>query len=60
MVFRPVELYTSAALAYLAVGLLLTAGAMWVERRYGAERIERLARREAASPRPIRTAPQDL
>jgi polar amino acid transport system permease protein len=60
MVFRPVELYTSAALAYLAVGLLLTAGAMWVERRYGAERIERLARREAARPRPIRTAPQDL
>jgi polar amino acid transport system permease protein len=60
MVFRPIELYTSAALAYLVVGLLLTAGAMWVERRYGAARIDRLARAEAARPRPIRTAPQDL
>ena len=43
MVFRPVELYTVAAMIYLACGLALTAFANRVERRYGAGRLERLA-----------------
>jgi len=43
MVFRPIELYTSAALAYLAVGLVLTAIATMVERRFGADRLTRRA-----------------
>lgn len=38
IVFRPVEIYTSVALIYLACGLVLTAVATWVERRYGTER----------------------
>lgn len=45
LVFRPIELYTSAALAYLAVGLVLAGIAAMVERRYGADRMDRLARR---------------
>lgn len=38
IVFRPVEVYTTAALLYLAVGLLLTLAATRVERRFGAPR----------------------
>jgi len=41
IVFRPVELYTSAALAYLAVGLLITAAALLIERRFGKVRAAR-------------------
>lgn len=48
IVFRPIELYTSAALAYLAVGLVLASLAALVERRYGADRLDRLARRADA------------
>jgi len=39
IIFRPVEVYTSAALIYLAVGLALMALAAWVERRYGSEAV---------------------
>jgi len=39
IIFRPVEVYTSAALVYLAVGLVLMALAAWVERRYGSEAV---------------------
>ena len=38
MVFRPVEVYTVVALIYLGVGLILSAAAAAVERRYGAAR----------------------
>lgn len=48
LVFRPIELYTSAALAYLAVGLVLAGIAALIERRYGVHRLERLARRSDA------------
>ena len=48
IVFRPIELYTSVALIYLAFGLLLTAAATWVERRYGEGRLARLAARGPA------------
>ncbi len=43
MVFRPIEVYTSAALIYLACGLALTVVATWVERRYGSDRLDRIA-----------------
>ena len=45
IVYRPVELYTAAALIYLAFGLVLTAAATWVERRFGEGRIARLSAR---------------
>lgn len=45
IVFRPIELYTSVALIYLAFGLVLTAAATWVERRYGSGRMSRLTAR---------------
>lgn len=38
MVFRPLEVFTVAALIYLAVGLVLSAGANALERRFGAAR----------------------
>ena len=47
IVFRPVEVYTTAALVYLAVGLLLTLAATRVERRFGARR--QALRAEAAA-----------
>lgn len=52
MVFRPVEIYTAVAGAYLLVGLLLTAGANAVERRFGAARQAGRMRRAQAMGRP--------
>ena len=43
MVFRPIEVYTSVALIYLACGLILTVLAAWFERRYGSDRLDRIA-----------------
>ncbi len=34
VVFRPIETYTTVALIYLAIGLILTALASWAERRH--------------------------
>ena len=42
MVFRPIEVYTSVALIYLACGLILTVLAAWFERRYGSDRLDRI------------------
>lgn len=53
MIFRPIELYTSAALAYLICGLLLTALAALVERRFGADRLTR----RAAAPQKVPAVP---
>jgi polar amino acid transport system permease protein len=52
IVFRPVEVYTTAALIYLAIGLLLTLAATRIERRFGARRHalrERMAAGQAAA-----------
>ena len=57
MVFRPLELYTSAALIYLAVGLVLAALVGAVERRHGAGRLERAERRAERGAAVSGTAP---